>query len=130
PRATSHPEPLLLIQTSALASAPCAAGEHRPTSGSWPKCISAGACGCGGLAAPPTVGAVTSGEEIHAIRSARLGRYSTIFRPAWQRPRRSLRWGTFPCAPVAHRDRKSTRLNSSHLVISYAVFCLKKKITF
>src|SRR5256885_6656237 len=27
-----------------------------------------------------------------------------------------------PCA-----DRKSTRLNSSHLVISYAVFCLKKK---
>src|SRR5256885_3387893 len=28
------------------------------------------------------------------------------------------------------RDRKSTRLNSSHLVISYAVFCLKKKILF
>src|SRR2546426_12545598 len=27
----------------------------------------------------------------------------------------------------ALRDRKSTRLNSSHLVISYAVFCLKKK---
>src|SRR5256885_7106783 len=26
-----------------------------------------------------------------------------------------------------HVDRKSTRLNSSHLVISYAVFCLKKK---
>src|SRR2546426_3990364 len=33
-------------------------------------------------------------------------------------------------APGAYkdvRDRKSTRLNSSHLVISYAVFCLKKK---
>src|SRR5256885_5351703 len=35
--------------------------------------------------------------------------------------------------PLAHareavaKDRKSTRLNSSHLVISYAVFCLKKK---
>src|SRR6516162_4698156 len=28
---------------------------------------------------------------------------------------------------TAVRDRKSTRLNSSHLVISYAVFCLKKK---
>src|SRR5437870_2915619 len=28
------------------------------------------------------------------------------------------------------RDRKSTRLNSSHVAISYAVFCLKKKITF
>src|SRR3712207_7751028 len=27
-----------------------------------------------------------------------------------------------------HRDRKSTRLNSSHANISYAVFCLKKKI--
>src|SRR5256885_11790086 len=36
------------------------------------------------------------------------------------------------CAGAQHRlsastDRKSTRLNSSHLVISYAVFCLKKK---
>src|SRR5436190_7409500 len=29
--------------------------------------------------------------------------------------------------PCAARDRKSTRLNSSHTVISYAVFCLKKK---
>src|SRR2546426_2209437 len=28
---------------------------------------------------------------------------------------------------AARADRKSTRLNSSHLVISYAVFCLKKK---
>src|SRR5256885_13155985 len=28
---------------------------------------------------------------------------------------------------VSGQDRKSTRLNSSHLVISYAVFCLKKK---
>src|SRR5438067_9612803 len=30
-------------------------------------------------------------------------------------------------ASAAHRDRKSTRLNSSHVSISYAVFCLKKK---
>src|SRR5256885_3098377 len=30
---------------------------------------------------------------------------------------------------TASGDRKSTRLNSSHLVISYAVFCLKKKKT-
>src|SRR5207248_11295742 len=28
---------------------------------------------------------------------------------------------------IAHGDRKSTRLNSSHRTISYAVFCLKKK---
>src|SRR2546426_6322559 len=31
--------------------------------------------------------------------------------------------------PSSFGDRKSTRLNSSHLVISYAVFCLKKKKT-
>src|SRR3989454_5827787 len=33
----------------------------------------------------------------------------------------------FISSPIYARDRKSTRLNSSHLVISYAVFCLKKK---
>src|SRR5688500_19974255 len=38
-----------------------------------------------------------------------------------QAPRRPERLGGL------RRDRKSTRLNSSHLVISYAVFCLKKK---
>src|SRR2546426_7109008 len=39
--------------------------------------------------------------------------------------------GPRPCRPAARTspDRKSTRLNSSHLVISYAVFCLKKKKT-
>src|SRR5690625_6363443 len=31
--------------------------------------------------------------------------------------------------PVCSEDRKSTRLNSSHVAISYAVFCLKKKNT-
>src|SRR5256885_3438037 len=41
----------------------------------------------------------------------------------WRRRlrRRSCHW------PHEDGDRKSTRLNSSHLVISYAVFCLKKK---
>src|SRR2546426_7575729 len=34
-----------------------------------------------------------------------------------------------PVNALAMTDRKSTRLNSSHLVISYAVFCLKKKNT-
>src|SRR5207253_8481356 len=32
-----------------------------------------------------------------------------------------------PLEDVLSRDRKSTRLNSSHVAISYAVFCLKKK---
>src|SRR5687768_18294989 len=50
-------------------------------------------------------------------------------------------WPVHPCTPVTNnespqyadidgdgkRDRKSTRLNSSHGYISYAVFCLKKK---
>src|SRR5690606_39569539 len=35
--------------------------------------------------------------------------------------------GTIGIAPSANLDRKSTRLNSSHVKISYAVFCLKKK---
>src|SRR5256885_10929046 len=38
-----------------------------------------------------------------------------------------LRHRTTEPATSAETDRKSTRLNSSHLVISYAVFCLKKK---
>src|SRR5256885_8126665 len=35
--------------------------------------------------------------------------------------------GILACTAAFVVDRKSTRLNSSHLVISYAVFCLKKK---
>src|SRR5438552_14807836 len=41
-------------------------------------------------------------------------------------PRSFERWG-HTCSHPEHRDRKSTRLNSSHQIISYAVFCLKKK---
>src|SRR5215204_4676518 len=52
--------------------------------------------------------------------------YTTLFRS-----RRTSRrcWRARTCATwwTADRDRKSTRLNSSHTVISYAVFCLKKK---
>src|SRR5256885_11110285 len=64
--------------------------------------------------------------------------YTTLFRSGGVvavRRRRSARAGG-PHEPAhehgrgrsgAPPDRKSTRLNSSHLVISYAVFCLKKK---
>src|SRR5438045_6938589 len=56
--------------------------------------------------------------------------YTTLFRSAAGLPAAAL-----GDAPADHRperarrlgDRKSTRLNSSHLGISYAVFCLKKK---
>src|SRR5207245_11194509 len=39
----------------------------------------------------------------------------------------AARAAVLPVLPVAQPDRKSTRLNSSHGSISYAVFCLKKK---
>src|SRR5947209_14947893 len=54
--------------------------------------------------------------------------YTTLFRsgPAQPEPRRLAR--AQARVPVRHApDRKSTRLNSSHANISYAVFCLKKK---
>src|SRR2546430_7581365 len=61
--------------------------------------------------------------------------YTTLFRsdrvalvgaPASSKPARTLPLP--PSVPAALRlDRKSTRLNSSHSQISYAVFCLKKK---
>src|SRR5256885_3107292 len=48
--------------------------------------------------------------------------------PAGHRPRvGGPLGGAAPPHPAGGADRKSTRLNSSHLVISYAVFCLKKK---
>src|SRR2546430_12998334 len=61
--------------------------------------------------------------------------YTTLFRSARRQGRRRVRdrglagrvrerGDRRACAP---RDRKSTRLNSSHSQISYAVFCLKKK---
>src|SRR2546426_8813303 len=57
--------------------------------------------------------------------------YTTLFRSVElaQRADRTLRLenGKLIETVVPRLDRKSTRLNSSHLVISYAVFCLKKK---
>src|SRR5256885_9731952 len=72
--------------------------------------------------------------------------YTTLFRSDEDVPpadikqaRQQADQGRFPTARWSHncqrgtrfhtKDRKSTRLNSSHLVISYAVFCLKKKKT-
>src|SRR5256885_7746391 len=74
-----------------------------------------------------------------------LGRERVVIRRVWAGAKRDSR-PHFRCSGVDHRrngeakrvtrvaclvddeqDRKSTRLNSSHLVISYAVFCLKKK---
>src|SRR5260221_10695599 len=61
--------------------------------------------------------------------------YTTLFRSAAAESRwpgdGPRRWHLCRDGPATRarreRDRKSTRLNSSHTVISYAVFCLKKK---
>src|SRR2546426_5565215 len=62
--------------------------------------------------------------------------YTTLFRSRWppsgcqsSAAAREFCPATTTSKPISNwqRDRKSTRLNSSHLVISYAVFCLKKK---
>src|SRR5204863_7601641 len=52
--------------------------------------------------------------------------YTTLFRSC-EPPRRSRESRFAEPSPGAPQDRKSTRLNSSHVEISYAVFCLKKK---
>src|ERR1035437_5087078 len=53
--------------------------------------------------------------------------YTTLFRSFSFKPRPKLKqFRVFHTKPLA-LDRKSTRLNSSHANISYAVFCLKKK---
>src|SRR5574337_953977 len=56
------------------------------------------------------------------MKSTRRGSDSPVHRP--EKPRGSKYSSTRGLSP---RDRKSTRLNSSHHSISYAVFCLKKK---
>src|SRR2546428_13194595 len=63
--------------------------------------------------------------------------YTTLFRSSRGRGNRKVAAGPLPSpvdpwhpaqrARYTSRDRKSTRLNSSHDQISYAVFCLKKK---
>src|SRR5438874_9161682 len=63
--------------------------------------------------------------------------YTTLFRSRRLRPgaelcRQHQTHGRFLAGAgggAGERDRKSTRLNSSHVEISYAVFCLKKKKT-
>src|SRR2546426_7678123 len=65
-----------------------------------------------GQVAVGIVGRGLTAQRGHAIRGKRVG---------GQKAGRAA-------DPGLLEDRKSTRLNSSHLVISYAVFCLKKKI--
>src|SRR2546430_6240528 len=62
-------------------------------------------------------------EKIAESGAAELKFNTTVF------PTAPAKSAGLPAAPLRRRDRKSTRLNSSHSQISYAVFCLKKKNT-
>src|SRR2546430_5145243 len=62
------------------------------------------------------------GEKERNVQSQERRREGN--RRAYRPGSRSL---SFPCWKTSMTDRKSTRLNSSHSQISYAVFCLKKK---
>src|SRR5437667_5030113 len=59
-----------------------------------------------------------------ALECERQLQWFTIFLPQLEASVRQL---TRPGVAAPIQDRKSTRLNSSHITISYAVFCLKKK---
>src|SRR5471030_2127705 len=56
--------------------------------------------------------------------------YTTLFRSSIRSRPDSVQCDDGRAAGAGRQDRKSTRLNSSHLGISYAVFCLKKKKTY
>src|SRR5258705_9331410 len=69
-------------------------------------------------------GAATPWSDWCATACGVGGSKSWVQRSRWER------WSSpRPMSRSWPRDRKSTRLNSSHLGISYAVFCLKKKNT-
>src|SRR2546430_9353308 len=64
--------------------------------------------------------AATAKITAFAVTASRMKVTVWVSGSGWAR---AVIWGS----PVSGRDRKSTRLNSSHSQISYAVFCLKKK---
>src|SRR3712207_8701227 len=75
----------------------------------------------------------SSGEQVIGTRKwpERFG-WDPLSRPEWSADDRTLMLPIISSSPSYTgdtADRKSTRLNSSHANISYAVFCLKKKIT-
>src|SRR6266540_3330032 len=77
----------------------------------------------------PCTNAGPAGQSLAPVRTATPAPHRTgAARCALEQPRLSPegRCGVSP-QPRPAQDRKSTRLNSSHITISYAVFCLKKK---
>src|SRR2546426_2744156 len=76
-----------------------------------------------------------SRQRVSGRTGGRARPRTTVLSALRERPACRFLPAPWPPCPAGRRarhppppDRKSTRLNSSHLVISYAVFCLKKKI--
>src|SRR5699024_12065976 len=92
---------------------------------------------CTHTCALPSFPTRRSSDLDYVVRTRKNQRYSSGgFQTAWKRLMKKLpeeaRFKFMEIRPKARsdaddKDRKSTRLNSSHVSISYAVFCLKKK---
>src|SRR5215475_16202034 len=95
------------------------------------RCASASTCGrsaqgCGGAGGTlgctrprwSTTNRVSGWRSISAVPASRFPEHRILTGKSWLAAARQMR---------SSPDRKSTRLNSSHVKISYAVFCLKKK---
>src|SRR5207249_7242516 len=109
------------------------------------RVVDGGACGSPGGIVADARAAVTDTHPLlfHAAGGRRLGRRAArLFAAAEARTAliyvpTAVMWETSLLSRVGRvdlrrslRDRKSTRLNSSHVSISYAVFCLKKKYLY
>src|SRR5262245_63239586 len=90
--------------------APCAARYSNNACAPWPSCCSLGA----------------AASACHSAQLRRVTRAMGVLRTG-EAPADLDGCSRAHSARPERQDRKSTRLNSSHLGISYAVFCLKKK---
>src|SRR5690242_17788809 len=108
-----------------LASSTCTSRAARRSAGS----TSAWSRSAPSRAIRPTPSATSSSGSPRPKASSASCTRATSGRSAfrWKAARRSSRCSTTCCSGPEKPDRKSTRLNSSHMSISYAVFCLKKK---
>src|SRR2546426_1615215 len=75
----------------------------------------------------PVIMVTGTGSEEIAVEAMKAGLDDYVLKAAHNFGRLPVAVKTVLERAQDHGDRKSTRLNSSHLVISYAVFCLKKK---
>src|SRR3712207_8111654 len=76
---------------------------------------------------PPVVQFTSVGRKDTLDNVEATGEFTVSLTPEWLFEQVNATGTDFPHGVSEAEDRKSTRLNSSHANISYAVFCLKKK---